>query len=154
MKKRRTGPVSNIGGVSLLMTFIVLCLTVFAVLSLSDAVSEAHYVQKLAGAQDAAARASEEATRRLQEICMLLETDPGRLLQEKGLTVDCEGPGPVIAWDTPVDDSTMLHIELTLPEGTSLSSGRPVSGTPRITAWKKVPSADWTADHSVTLLQP
>lgn len=85
---------------------------------------------------------------------MLLETDPGRLLQEKGLTVDCEGPGHVIAWDTPVDDSTMLHIELTLPEGTSLSSGRPVSGTPRITAWKKVPSADWTADHSVTLLQP
>lgn len=46
--EKRSHPVTNIGSVSLLMTFVVLCLAIFAALSISGAISEYRYSQKIA----------------------------------------------------------------------------------------------------------
>ena len=60
--KRRSYPVTNIGSVSLLMIFIVLCLVAFSALSLSGAVSDRQYSQKIARHNTEYYEASAQAT--------------------------------------------------------------------------------------------
>lgn len=67
-------PASNIGTVSLLMILIVLCLVVFATLSLSNAVIEYDYVEKLRDNTAAYNAAEETATQLLYAADEMLYT--------------------------------------------------------------------------------
>ena len=70
--KKTLYPVTNIGSVSLLMIFIVLCLAVLSTLSLSGALSEYRYSQKIAQHQADYYNASGSASRVLKEIDRIL----------------------------------------------------------------------------------
>lgn len=71
---KKSMPASNIGTVSLLMILIVLCLVVFATLSLSNAVIEYDYVKKLKENTAAYNAAEEAATQILYDADELLYT--------------------------------------------------------------------------------
>ena len=66
MNKRKF-PVTNIGSVSLLMIFIVLCMVTLAALSLSTASGSYRSAQTLAGHTTAYYRASNKAEKKLAE---------------------------------------------------------------------------------------
>ena len=73
MNKRKF-PVTNIGSVSLLMIFIVLCMVTLAALSLSTASGSYRSAQTLAGHTTAYYRASNKAEKKLAETEKILQT--------------------------------------------------------------------------------
>ena len=64
--KKTLYPITNTGSVSLLMIFIVLCLTILSTLSLSGALGEYQYSQKIAQHHADYYRASGSASRMLR----------------------------------------------------------------------------------------
>ena len=72
MNKRKF-PVTNIGSVSLLMIFIVLCMVTLAALSLSTASGSYRSAQTLAGHTTAYYRASNKAEKKLAETEKILQ---------------------------------------------------------------------------------
>lgn len=157
--KRHSYPITNIGSVSLLMTFIVLCLAVFATLSLSGALSEYHYSQKIAQHNQEYYEASNEATQMLREIDRILHaayangsgnfyTVTEELLTGLGgIQTDFSLEQPTIAYTVPVGSTQSLQVILTLnpPEQTA-------SGYYKISTWQEVPAATWNPDNSMHLM--
>ena len=159
--KQTSFPVTNIGSVSLLMTFIVLCLVTFSTLSLSGSVSEFHYSQKLAEHSTDYYNASNEATAVLMEIDGILHSaytkDQNRyysnarkqLEQLEHITADFSTDIPTIAYEVPVSDSQILKVTLSLNE-----PDRVKDGYYRITSWKETATAEWKGDDSLELFTP
>ena len=129
MRKKRTSlSFSNIGTVSLLMVFIVLCLVIFAILSLSDTLSDLRYSRQLAESNSAYYTASNTAEEELADIDAALlsareQTEQAADWPEQAcqalaslpdLTVKTDDTLPEICYDIPIDDSFQLHVELTL----------------------------------------
>ena len=152
--KKRTDPISNMGMVSLLMTFIILCLAVFSVLSLSSALSEYKYSRKLAENQTAYYAASAEATRKLQEIDEIYRENPEALSEMEGITLYSHPQSTVITYDIPIDQSFVLHVALQADSMDKSSREQSPAEALKITAWQKVAVTPWTADESVTLIKP
>lgn len=157
--KKTSYPVTNIGSVSLLMVFFVLCLAVFSALSLSGALSEYQYSQKIAQHHADYYKASGDASRILKQIDQTLEAayaepsgDYYRLAAEKlrlinGIEADMTSGTPVITYEIPVDDFQSLRITLALN-----APDEPENGYYRITAWQEVPSSEWNGDDSLNLM--
>ncbi len=157
--KKRSYPVTNIGSVSLLMTFIVLCLVIFATLALSGALGEYQYSRKIADYNSDYYEASNTAMETFMEIDRLLHdaygTSPeryGSILEEKlsgleGVTADFTGTEPTLSYQVPVNDTQNLNVILTI----SLSPAAD-EGYLKITAWQKVPATEWNGDESVDLI--
>lgn len=179
--KKPSYPMANIGSVPLLMTFIILCLAVFATLALSGAVREYRYSQKIAEYNQAYYEASNSATETLKEIDNLLHTAylefsdeyfkaaREQLSQLPGLQMDFTKTEPVLTYEVPINDSQKLQVVLTLNSAKDLAGGYGAAGsrqahgqteTPepagyyRIMAWQKLPSAPWKADNRMNLLHP
>lgn len=159
--KKTSFPITNIGSVSLLMTFIVLCLVTFSTLSLSASVSEYHYSQKLAGHNTDYYNASNEATAILKEIDGILDNayteNRGRyyssaeeqLEQLDHVTADFSKDVPTIIYEVPVNESQVLQVTL------SLNSPRKVSkGYYKITSWKEIAASQWEGDDHLELFTP
>lgn len=157
--KKTSYPVANIGSVSLLMVFFVLCLVVFSALSLSGALSEYQYSQKIAQHHADYYKASGSASRILKQIDQALEAayaepsgDYYQLAAEKlrlinGMETDMTSGTPVITYEIPVDDFQSLRITLVLNAPDELKNGYY-----RITAWQEVPSSEWDGDDSLNLM--
>lgn len=136
--KKHSYPMGNIGSVSLLMTFIILCLVVFVTLALSSAASQFQYSQKLAASHAAYYEASNSATDTLKEIDEILHavhaevsgTIPSSAdfseayyeaalfqlsqLQNIAIEMDFTGEEPVIIYEVPVSESQKLQVALAL----------------------------------------
>ena len=157
--KKHSYPVTNIGSVSLLMTFIVLCLVIFATLALSGALGEYQYSRKIADYNADYYEASNAAMETFREIDGILHDAYGAspenyslILEEtlsglEGVTADFTGAEPTLAYQVPVNDTQNLNVILTV----SLSPAAD-EGYLRITAWQKVPAAEWNGDESVELI--
>lgn len=157
--RRHSYPITNIGSVSLLMTFIVLCLAIFATLSLSGAISEYRYSQKIAQHNQEYYEASNEATQLLREIDRILHaayangagnfyTVTEELLTGiGGIQTDFSLEQPTIAYEVPVGDAQTLKVILTLnrPDQTA-------SGYYKINSWQEVPATTWDSDDSLHLM--
>ena len=157
--KRQSYPVTNIGSVSLLMTFIVLCLAIFATLSLSGALSEYHYSQKIAQHNQEYYEASNEATQLLREIDRILHaayangsgsfyTASEELLTGLGgISMDFSLEQPTIAYEVSINDTQALKVILTLnrPDQTA-------SGYYKISTWQEIHSTTWEGDDSLNLM--
>lgn len=158
--KKNYSPITNIGSVSLLMTFIILCLVIFATLSLSGAVSEYQYSQKVAQHNQDYHQASNEAVRILREIDRLLhaayEAEPDiyyAVIEEQlsgmgELHVDFSEELPTVTYEIPVSNSQTLKVILTLNPPDQMKYGYY-----SITTWQEVPSSEWNGDDSLNLLQ-
>ena len=125
-KKRFTPP--PVGGVSLLVVFAVLCLTVFALLSLST-------VQADIRLADASVRAVSEyyaADRQAQEILANLRA--GEFLED--VTVE----GDVYHYTCPISETRNLKVEVRL-QGSDYT----------VLRWQAVPAEEWESDDSLEL---
>lgn len=123
MEKREKFSVPAVGGSSLLVIFAVLCLAVFALLSLSTAQAE----KRLSDASLAAVSAYYEADRQAEEIfaCLRSGEHPGE--------VTCTNN--IYRYDCPISDAQVLSVELRLEDG---------SWT--ILRWQAVSAAEMGAD--------
>ncbi len=75
MQNKHKPPITNIGSVSLIMIFIVLCMVTFAILSLSESTGDYKFTEKLASHTTDYYAASSQAERALAEIDALLHEE-------------------------------------------------------------------------------
>lgn len=158
--KKQYSPVMNIGSISLLMTFIVLCLVVFATLSLSGAIGEYQYSKKIALHEQEYYRASNHAVQTLREVDRLLhaayESEPDRyytIIEQQlsgmgELLLDFTGELPLVTYEVPVSGSQVLRVVLALSP-----PGQMQDGYYHITTWQEAPSLEWNGDDSLDLIQ-
>lgn len=158
-KERHFYPVTNIGSVSLLMTFIVLCLAVLAALSLSGALAEYRYSQRIAQHNTDYYRAVDSATDMLRNIDGILENayalDPDHYYEtvKEQLSpivhtdVDFSSELPSVTYEVPIDDRQSLRVVLVLNP-----PGQLEQEYYQITSWQEIPSSDWNGDDSLNLM--
>lgn len=162
MNKRKF-PVTNIGSVSLLMIFIVLCMVTLAALSLSTASGSYRSAQTLAGHTTAYYRACQQSR---EKACKDREDPAGmlsfhfrcrQLLSTGASTLGITGSdGSLIySFQTAVNKSQELEvrIQITYPDSSATAgSDREDSDTAsafyKITCWKMTSTSDWNADNS------
>lgn len=157
--KNRTYPVTNTGSVSLLITFIVLCLAVFAALSLSGALTEYRYSQRIAQHNTDYYHASDQAVDMLRNIDGILknayELDPDHYYEtvEEQLSpivhtdTDFTTDVPSVSYEIPINDTQSLKVVLALNP-----PGQMEEGYYRITSWQEISSSQWNADDSLNLM--
>lgn len=159
--KKLSVPVTNIGSVSLLMTFIILCLVTFSTLSLSHSASEYRYSLKLAEHNQAYYAASAKASVTLAKIDAILneaykDNRAGycgevaeKLAQLGNVATDFSGDVWTVSFTTPVDDAQALQVVLTLnqPEDSA-------GGYYKITSWRESNARVWKGDDSLHLISP
>ena len=126
MDKRESFAPPAVGGSCLLVIFAVLCLTVFALLSLSTVQADG----RLADASVEAVSAYYRADCHAEAILARLRS--GQVPQ--GVTAD----GDTYTYTCPISDTQSLEVRL---EGTSYT----------VLRWQAVSTADWAADETLDL---
>ena len=162
MKKKKF-KMMNIGTVSLLMIFIVLCLVTFAVLSLSSSVSDLRFSQALKEQTDAYYEASNLATEEVAAIDQILisaydrsqeDTDFLREIQA-GLSglADAEDyklnfseDNRTISFQVTVNDRQALFVSLEIPAADTFAQEHY-----QITYWSKVQTEKWEGDDHLNV---
>lgn len=141
MKKNRS---MGVGSVSLVLIFCALCLTVFALLTLSSANNEKKLATKLADSTSGYYAADLEATEVLSEIKLLLES--GESLPD---TINCvnikteqAGTDRHISYRCAIDENRVISVALEYDAG-SLT----------VTSWKETEIKDWNPDDSIDVWQ-
>lgn len=120
------------GGISLLVAFAVLCLTVFALLSLSTVRAD----ERLADASAQAVTDYYEADCAAQEILARLrngETPDGVTLTGSGVLT--------ASYACPISDTQELQVQVLFPGG--------LGDDYTILLWQAAPSGDWVPDDSL-----
>lgn len=132
---RRGGTVT--GAVSLVMIFVVLCMTVFAVLTLSTAVGES----RLAQATAAHVQDYYEADARATAIAAQVAAGPAAP-EIDGIPVDytASEQGVRAAFSVPAGENQALDVALLLR-----------ASSYAILKWELVYSGDWQADQSIAV---
>lgn len=127
--RERKNSVPIVGGSSLLVIFAVLCLTVFAVLSLTQAQADRRLAQNSWSAVTGYYRADCQA----QEILSRLRAG------ERPQDVTAEGEG-VFSYACPISDAQTLQVRVRL-----------TGENYEILTWQAVFTADWQADEDLDL---
>lgn len=144
-KKTASQPGFQIGTSYLLVIFIILCLVTFAALSLSSALRDRSYTQKVADHQTAYAEASSQASRQLADIDQALgQTDPVTSLEAlEDVTVSQQEDGLQIDYQIPVTDSQQLEITVIAD---------PDAHTRRVVRWKEAARSGWEEKTTLPVL--
>lgn len=157
--------VTNIGSISLLMIFIILCMVTLAALSLSSAASDENSANKFADHNTKYYQTCNQAEETLDIIDGILaesfvvssdsatyfseiETRLEKLSTNITLNTSASADSATIDYITSVDDSQSLEVELTLTDPWNTSSGFYT-----VTSWKEVQTNDWNADNTMKLIQ-
>ena len=127
--RERKNPAPMVGGSSLLVIFAVLCLTVFAMLSLTQAQADRRLAQNSWSAVTGYYRADCQA----QEILSRLRAGE----RPEGVTEEGEG---IFSYACPISDAQTLEVRVRLA-GESYE----------ILSWQAVFTADWQADEDLDL---
>ena len=137
MSKRNSAPA--VGASSLLVIFAVLCLTVFAMLSLSTVQAD----KRLSDASAEAALAYYEADTEAERIFALLR---GGELPD-GVTVASYDPlegetpgGSLYSYACPISETQAIEVELALQNGIWT-----------VLRWQAVSTTEWEADESIDI---
>ena len=159
MNKRKF-PITNIGSVSLLMIFIILCMVTFTALSLSTAASDYHSAKTLADHTTAYYKASDKAEQKLADVDHILKdcyhssenADTYYQLVKKQLGITGTASPLVYSYQTDISRSQKLTVQLciTYPEDSDTADNN--SGFYQIVSWKTESSANWNADNSIKLI--
>ena len=162
MKKSKI-PFITIGIPSLFLIFLVLCLAVFSVLSLSSAVADQKLSQKTADRTSEYYKASNEANDTLTYIDQILtecyqETKDKKtyyqhietsLLSNPNIQFSQKGEAFFLSWNTAINDSQVLSVQLSLPypieEGETFYE---------IKQCQVINTEEWTPDQSQHVYQP
>lgn len=128
MNKRERIVLPAVGGCSLLVSFAVLCLTVFALLCLSKVQAD----RRLSDAAAQTVSAWYEADLAAEEILACLRS--GELPED--VTVD----GDIYSYICPISETQQLHVEVQC-----------VNGNWEILNWKAVSVTQWDENASLTV---
>ena len=163
-KKNRGIPRINMGGASLLVVFLILCLSVFAALTLSTAKRERNAVRELAERRQAYFEASNRSEYLISWIDGILQEEysqsgdgwmqsAGHRIEEEGnaldsveIFVDVSGEVPEISWQYAMDSRQNLLVELLLQEPEAEGQ------LYRIKTWKTAQRETWEGDDTLTLI--
>ena len=127
--RERKSPAPIVGGSSLLVIFAVLCLTVFAMLSLTQAQAD----RRLAQNSWSAVTDYYQADCQAQEILSRLRAGE----RPDGVTEEGEN---IFSYACPISDTQTLEVRVSL-----------VGEDYEILAWQAVFAADWQADEDLEL---
>ena len=134
MAKRGTsGPPAAVGGSSLLVIFAVLCLTVFALLTLSTAAADSRLSQDAADAVEAYYQADSQAE------ALWARLRAGERPEEVTETAEDAG-STLYEYTVPVSQGQELRVSLRLE-----------AGIWTVVQWQAVSTADWQADEDLTV---
>lgn len=158
-------PITNIGSVTLMMIFIVVCMVSFAALSLSTAASDYRAAKKSATHVTDYYEASNKAEEKLEELEKIFsetyETSSDQdnyyqTLKEKLQAMDditvgedvSVSSGITISYDCNISKKQALHVELLC--------GYPQGSTDtvlyQITSWQTISTTQWEGDNSIKLI--
>ncbi|MGI5967708.1 MULTISPECIES: hypothetical protein [Anaerotruncus] len=146
----------NVGGASILVIFVLLCLTTFATLSLVSANADQKLSRKTAEATAAYYQADASAQTLLAEIDYQLKQIPldspesyfsaAETRMPGGVTLEQDAGSFFASYEVPIDESHTLKVRLLLiyPGG---------AGQPRyeLAAWQSVYTGEWEADDTLNL---
>lgn len=174
--KQHKFSITNVGTITLLMILIVLCMTIFALLSLSTAVSDYQATQRAASHTTdyyAACNQAEEQLAGIDTALQTFYTETSDLTSyQEYLRAYCTNRPDItlnetdklmtLSWQTPLNDSQALSVVLDIlypdsncaSDGTS-PSGSNISAAPslyRIASWQVVSTSQWEGNNSVTLI--
>ena len=162
--KKKSFPITNIGTISLMMIFIVLCMVTFAALSLSSAVSDSRSGQKMSVHTEEYYAASNQAEEILASVDgifsdaysksqdaeeyykMVSEALPDTLTSEK------EEGQLQIRYQVDVNDSQAIQVLLAVLSPEQIQ--REGSGAfYKILSWQEIQTTTWEGDNSIQLIQ-
>ena len=162
--KKKSFPITNIGTISLMMIFIVLCMVTFAALSLSSAVSDSRSGQKMSVHTEEYYAASNQAEEILASVYgifsdaysksqdaeeyykMVSEALPDTLTSEK------EEGQLQIRYQVDVNDSQAIQVLLAVLSPEQIQ--REGSGAfYKILSWQEIQTTTWEGDNSIQLIQ-
>lgn len=127
--KKQTYPPVHIGTSFMLVIFIVLCMVIFSVLSLSSAYKDYEYSQKNAKRAKEYYEANNLAEEKLAEIDALIASG------------DIDSANSVIEFTVPVNETELLQVSLNIhPEQTPHY---------KITTWKTISTLEWSGNSSL-----
>lgn len=129
-----------VGGISLLVVFAVLCLTVFALLALTTVQADT----RLADASAQSVADYYAADYRAQEVLARLRSN-GDWPQD----VEIEIAGAVVSYAVPISDRQELQVEVELDW--MLPDAEPDSRGYTILRWQAVPTGEWEGDESLDI---
>lgn len=159
MKRRLSKPFFNIGIISLVLIFVMLCLLTFAVLSLVSAKADLGLSRKSAGHTTDYYEGTNRANDILFRIICCMDdqrntSDPGHYFQNIREELE-ETDGIIFSDDThlsfsvPVDSEQLLSVSLTLSY-TPYEDGRFY----RIDTWQTISTHQWQPDTHLPVLNP
>ncbi len=131
MNERKFSPPA-VGGSSLLISFAVLCFTIFALLALETVEAGG----RLSDVSAEAVSAYYEADCAAEEILARLRA--GEI--PEGVTMDRTPEGDLFSYRCPISDTQTLAVEVEFH-----------GGGYAVRRWQAVPSPDWKADESIDL---
>lgn len=167
MNKKRF-PMTNIGSVSLLMIFIVLCMVTLSALSLSSAAADKNSAERLAEHNTEYYEASAQAEAKLEELQNVLSgireqsaDDTAYAEQIRAACEDgtlshgislAESDGRLILqFEEPMNEQQSLSVKLELTD--PFADSETDSCFWKVISWQEISTADWNADNSLTLIQ-
>lgn len=129
---------AGIGSASLILIFSVLCLTVFALLTLSESNREKALTEKFASSVEnyySADSAAVEVARKLHTA-----VDNGEILSEiNNIPIYSDGNG-TFSYFCPIDDNRSIAVKL-----------RNVNGEFEIIAWNETDTENWVPDEQLNV---
>lgn len=164
--EKAPAPFFNIGASSLLVSFLILCLVTFAILTLTSAKSDADFAEKLAHHKTNYYAACNTAESTLDEIDAVLadawqrsdaaavfteiETQLAALdsREQLQLSMDFTQSEPTVSYAVAIDDKQNLCVTLTL-------AAAPAKGEAyyRISQWQVQSSGEWKGDQTLNLMK-
>lgn len=160
---KRQSSFVNIGLSSLMIVFLVLCLTTFAILSLSSAKSDYSFSEKLATHRTAYYEASSQAESVSAQIDELMDSvwqdSPGdayipALLQVLSnfrpdgieLTLYTDDDKCTVSYQVPVDDTQALYVTLQVMDPSTSDTYY------EILSWQEKSTGEWNGDQTLELM--
>ena len=128
-------PKISIGITSLTVILCVLCLTVFAVLTLTTAISERELTEKRAEVTSDYYAAENEAAKLVNELQIAWEigADLQEIAEKNGIVIEND----IFRFQKAIDEGQELNVVLRLENGFEIE------------AWQIVSVVDWTPDESI-----
>ena len=136
----------NIGITSIAVIFVVICMTIFAVLSLSTASQERELANKYAASVSDYWAADTQCTDIANEFGALWESGADldgilALAQEHGADVWDDGSAYVVTYYTPINDNSSIIVTLSM--GSEFT----------VTGWQQVYTGNWEVNDNKNVFQ-
>lgn len=162
--KKKSLPVTNIGTISLIMIFIVLCMVTFAALSLSSAASDARAGQKMQAHLEEYYRASNEAETLLAKADRIFADasaaaenadDFCRLVTEGTsafAAADSADDGLTLTYQVDINSRQALAVKLAVRSPQQVKA-EGADSFYKILSWQVVSTSTWEGDNTLKLIQ-